>query len=252
MRWEYMWGDRSDRLHEDDLAWPRPARCVLPSTLLSNQGQIPVCLHQYLTVHWETKDRHGWVGGRDGHAFSMRPYFMLRRVVDAKTMHRSKTSPALPPQNISCIPALKHLLNSRNKTSPAAKQLLHPRLSSPQQNKTSIAPDGRIPDAVSPPPHSRNCIKIKPRNLPCGQSRGDELKAAVSEWWCDGWLGLVADGAMKKSGPRILWHQHWSVCRRANVRWPQNIFLRSPDRWHGYGIYFWIWICWLLYVGICR
>ena len=91
-----------------------------------------------------------------------------------KTMHRSKTSPALLQQTISRTPATKYLPHTRNKTSPAAKEL-------PQQNKTSIAPDGRIPDAVSPPPHSRNCIKIKPRNLPCGQSRGDEPKAAVSK-----------------------------------------------------------------------
>ena len=26
----------------------------------------------------------------------------------------------------------------------------------------------------------------------------------------------MADGAMKKSGPRILWHQHWSVCHRTD------------------------------------
>jgi len=101
--------------------------------------------------------------------------------VDAKTMHHSKTSPVLPPQNIFCIPALKHLLNSRNKTSPAAKQLLHPRLSSPQHNKSSIAPDGHIFAAASPPPHPHNRIKIKPRNLLCEQGRDYEPKAAVSE-----------------------------------------------------------------------
>ena len=98
-----------------------------------------------------------------------------------KTMHRSKTSPALPPQNIYYIPALKHLLNSRNKTSPAAKQLLYPRLSSPQHNKTSIAPDGHIPAAALAPPYLHNGIQIKPRNLPCEQGRDYEPKAAVSE-----------------------------------------------------------------------
>ena len=42
-----------------------------------------------------------------------------------KTMHCSKTSPALPQQNISRTPALKHLLHSRNKTppTPATKHL---------------------------------------------------------------------------------------------------------------------------------
>ena len=39
-----------------------------------------------------------------------------------KTMHRSKTSPALLQQNISRTPALKHLLHSRNKTSPRLPQ----------------------------------------------------------------------------------------------------------------------------------
>ena len=97
-----------------------------------------------------------------------------------KRMHRSKTSPALLQQTISRTPATKYLPHSRNKTSPAAKQLLHPRLSSPQHNKTSIAPDGHIPAAASPPPHPRNGIKTKPRNLLCEQGHDDELKATVS------------------------------------------------------------------------
>ena len=246
MRWEYMWGDRSDRLHEDDLAWPRPARCVLPSTLLSNQGQIPVCLHQYLTVHWETKDRHGWVGGRDGHAFSMRPYFMLRRVVDAKTMHRSKTSPALLPQNISCIPALKHLLNSRNKTSPAAKQLLHPRLSSPQHNKTSIAPDGHIPAAASPPPHPHNGIKINlgtycanKKAATMNQRQQCQNDGTMGDW---GWWLMVQWRKVVRG--------YYGISIGLSVAGQMSSDLRISLWGHrtdgmDMGYIFWIWICWL-------
>ena len=67
-----------------------------------------------------------------------------------KMMHRSKTSPALLQQTISRTPVTKYLPHSRT------KQLPHPRLSSPQQNKTSITPDGRPSTATSPPPAKGN------------------------------------------------------------------------------------------------